>query len=160
MSAYKSVERKNTLADLISGGYGDISSLKDELDEMLGNMEEKLSQTSRYQALESARDELENMCEEPNIPECLGEHGKLKQFHTKEIKWHEQVGKRKNYSPSRVTRLGNAGAMLEAACDALRCVVEDGIKNQEIADEIQELIDKLDEDSQNVQGVEIPGMYG
>lgn len=151
--AYKAVKQKATVADLIGGGYSDAQELRDEAQEYLDNSE-SFSSTQKYQDMESAKDELEQHCDsEPELPENVQGWAKATV-----IEWTEMVNKDKRRGPSRDVRAANAGAMLEAAVEAIRKAAKELFEVE--ADELEQAADELEQAADTFRSVSFPGMYG
>lgn len=72
MSKPKAIPHTVTLANAISEGYSELQILRDEMTEWADNMEEKLSHTTKYEAVRGAADELDQVCDGPSAsPEHL-----------------------------------------------------------------------------------------
>lgn len=152
VSAYKAVQQKTTVAAAIGDAYSELQSLRDEMSETADNMQDTLSQTPKYQAVEEARDTLDGFCDsEPNVPDGVSDL---------EVTYSEMVNSRKGRGPSRSVRCSNASSMLEAVIEAINAHAEDLKDGDDLKGEIQTLADELQEAVDNAGGVEFPGMYG
>lgn len=154
-----------SVEDAISAGYGVAEELHGEIDEVVSNMEEKLSHTSRYQTLEQTRDTLAGV--KDNQPEWPSELDGV------DIVASYTEDRRKGLS--RAQRLSNGEAAIGAAADALRSWADEtegkiadgepgeGDDNSELEEKIQaarDLADELESHAGDLSGCEFPGMYG
>ncbi len=155
--SYKPVTTEYSVADAIANGYSELQSLRDEMQEIVDNMSgANMEHLPKYETANEACDTLGNFCDdEPEVPEEAG---------AGRIQVTEMVNKRKGRGPSRSVRCGNAVSMLEAAkahLETLQEAAEEGEGEKEAGDDdFQTLIDKLEEDIGEAEGVEFPGMYG
>lgn len=144
MAAYKTVNRTSTIGAAISEAYGELQGLRDEMQEWRDNLEERFSQTSKYEAVSECVDQLDQVADdEPDVDEKIAKLA---------LEYPEQVSTRKNRSPGRATRASNAGLILRAVIDVLEA--------HDASDEHQDLIDAMTEHADAVDGLEFPGMYG
>lgn len=186
-STYKIVSTKTTVSDAVSSAFGEFQSLRDEMNDWADSMEEKFSQTSRYEAIREAADNLDSFAdEETDVPEIIG---------AEEITVSEQVNRRKNKGPSRAVRKDNAVAALQAAVDLAEEKLSDLEAEKDSAEEekedlesedaldaderkklegivgrleeieaessaIEEMKDELENVIGEAEGIEFPGMYG
>lgn len=152
VGAYKAVQQKTTVSGAISDAYSELQSLRDEMSETADNMQEKMSQTSKYQAVEEARDALDGFCDnEPDVPDGVS---------VLEVTYIEMVNRRKGRGPSRNTRCSNAVSLLEGVITAINAHAEDLEDGDDLKGEIETLADDLQEAVDSAGGVEFPGMYG
>lgn len=146
---YKQVTREGVVDAIIGDAYSEVQSLAEEMREWADNMEEKFSQTSKYDDVSSAADTLENISE-ADLPDDMP---------AITTAWLETVHKSKKRSPSRAVRASNVETMLRAAEEAIRAHI--GHKEpSELIDALSELAEKLSEDADEIAGVEFPGAFG
>ncbi len=169
-SEYKALLSKTytvSLDSLISDAYSVIEELQSEMQEVFDNMPENLQDSDLGQRRSECADSLDNLNDLPHIPEDVAEI-------TTVYLPHLDQG-------SRVKRASDAVDMLSMAAAAIRGEIEsrtetDGIVLEPIteladadgeekpmrseASDLEELADKLENDSQELDGIEFPGMYG
>lgn len=155
---------RSTIAGAIETGFSIVEELKDEIEELLSNMEqsEGLTQTQRYATFEETKSVLEDAYEMiDDIHELFAD---LPCTYTED--------QRRREGSTRRGRLDNALSALGAAKDAVeswRCEqdIDSATGTQEELDELEaaienadEVINALDERIGNLEGCEFPGMYG
>ncbi len=149
--SYKTQEYKTTVSGAVSEAFGELQSLRDEMDEICGNMEEKFSQTERYQRYEEARGTLGNYADsEPEAHEDVAE---------RDVVCSVLVHVRKKASPSRSVRLSNAVSLLQAAAGSLEEWVET-CEDTDLEEEVDRFVTEIQEVADEVSQVEFPGMFG
>ena len=137
-------QSKMSVADAVSYAYGEISSLAEEIREVVDKASgTNRENTGRIQTLGDTADTLEN-CQEPDIPESL---------QAIEISFYI-AEKRKM---SRGLRRDNAIEAMQAVIDAAWTYDE---ANPDSEDDISGFIDSLENDRSEAEGVEFPGMMG
>lgn len=163
VAAYKFVQVTHTIADAVSGAYGDLQNLRDEMRDWADNLEDgNLGHTEKFDRVSECADAFDPADNEPEIPACL---------EGVNVVYGEAVSTRKGRSASRSTRCSNAVGALEAVKDAAEAKQEevrqrgaDGeateAKTEETVDELQAFLDELDEMIDAGQSAEFPGMYG
>jgi hypothetical protein len=62
--------RTASIADIVSEAFGELQSLGEEMREWADNIEEKFSDTQKFQTVSDAAEALENLSE-PDIPEAM-----------------------------------------------------------------------------------------
>lgn len=148
----KIVERKLMVNDAITEGCGILTSLHDEISEVCDNLEEKFSNTSRYDTLCSTRDTLSSITDEFEVDE----------FANKEITFTWKTKRRASRSYQR----DEAVALLQAAAEALSAlkeVLEEENTAMAHDDEIaalDEWVTDLESKISDAESVDFPGMFG
>lgn len=135
-----------TIEEGVAGVYQDIGELAQEMREWADNLEEKFSNTDKYQRVNDAADTLENYIDEDVVPEWLSHEIVVK---------YTFISKRRL---SRADRCSNACTLAQAIIDKL----EEGILwlDADKAEELVTLRDNLQQLIDDCQGVEFPGRYG
>lgn len=141
----KMIEVNSTVADAVSAAFSDLQSLGEEIREVVDNASEGLSQTQRIQTLDETAGTLENLGDEPDVPESLKDV---------KVKYHEAQSTRKGRGLSRSNRCSNACAMLRAVEEAL------SESDYDDNDDAQELLQTCTNAADEAEGCEFPGMYG
>jgi hypothetical protein len=147
--------RSGTISDALSEGFSELQSLRDEIGEWRDNMEEKLSQTEKYQKVSDCADALDEIadCEDECVPPVHADD---------ETKWAFSKKKSKKSPYPRWLRAQNAVNALDAAKSEMQELVDD--EDNEIEEDdrlsIQTCIDKLDEIIDGANSLEFPGMFG
>lgn len=131
------------LADAVSYAYGEISSLAEEVREVVDSAEGGRAETQRIQTLGETADTLENISE-PNVPETLAQI----QVSFLEI----PSGKR---GLSRAKRRDNATSAMSGVVAIL-----ENLEDEALQDEADELRDQVENDQSEAEGAEFPGMFG
>lgn len=170
MAAYKSVAYEGTISGAIQDAYAEFQSLRDEMEEWRSNMEEKLSHTEKFSAVEESAGALDGFCDDETDLDCLSDDAVLRSS--------QQVPTRKGRATGRGVRCSNAINLLADAVSSLEEKVEelDGTAEErrtatppdeeaakEAEDEsaaLEELRDHLENAISEAEGVEFPGMYG
>jgi hypothetical protein len=125
-----------TVGELITDAFAVLEELKDEINDMLSNIEgTNLENTTRNQTLRETADGLESLSDAPDVPSELADI---------RVAYEYANGKKR---PSRAARAGEAIRMLQV-CTA---VLED--KDAGLAQELENTIDEA-------ECLEFPGMYG
>lgn len=152
MSKYKFVPQLEVkIEDAISSGYSILLELRDEVQEVFDNATENLQQTSRMQTFSDTAGTLDNFVDdEPDVPEVVRDV-------TMRVTTTEPRSARQ--TASRSVRRDNAVAYLRAAAEALTERL-DGMPDGDAKDEAQALVEKLEQDADEAEGVEFPGMFG
>lgn len=178
--SYKTIQVKTTIESAIDEAFSEFESLCEEMTEWRDNMEEKLSQTEKYQQVSDAADLLENVQRPDGLPDAMDDS---------EIEVSIGVKKYKSDGGlSRAARHGNACNHLETAIEAITTFIdehaddeqeaedakaeaeeegsegaaEEDVSGMVTADQVQELEqyrDDLQSTLDEMQGVEFPGMY-
>lgn len=158
MGSYKFENRKGVLGDILMDAYSELQSLRDEMREGYDNMESgNLGQVQKCQTYGETADALDNFVDdEPDVPAAVSDL---------QVGYGVSVKKGKRGGPSRAVRRDNATSVMSAAREALEAWIEgmadeDGQSDEGDKDAVQELIDKLDNDTGEAEGVEFPGMFG
>lgn len=143
--AIKYTEVKCTVADAISNGFTDLSDLADEMSEWRDNMEEKLSNTSKYQEVSDCVDQLDNCRDDPtsDLPEALSS-----------LPVTYSVGSKRK--EPRWLRRDNAVAAIQAAKDALE---EFETEDSDLKESAEDAASKLENAIGEAEAAEFPGMY-
>ena len=143
--SYKYEQCKGKLGDMVSNACSELEELGSELRDWASGMEGTgLENTEKYSTVSEAADALENI-NAPDVPKELQEI---------ELSYSQAVNKNKKAGPSRAVRLENACNLLSAVVDHLDG--DEFQENQEAQDFMEEVANVRDE----VEGVEIPGMFG
>jgi len=159
----RAVPINSTIGGAIEQGLSIIEELKDEIEEVVSNMEqsEGLSQTSRYATLDETKSTLEDNYDAFDVHDLLAD-----------VPCTYTEDQRRRESSTRQGRMDNALAALNAARDAAQTwmddnPLEDAIGTREELDEreealsnAEEVINTLDERIGNLESCEFPGMYG
>lgn len=148
--AIKMTTHESTLESLISDAFSIFEELGSELGEWRDNLEEKFSQTSKYEMVSEAANAMEEL-QAPDIAEWLSTE-------THKITWQEPARKKKS---SRAARRDDAASCLDRAIQYLDGIEEnekDYTEDQRA--EAKELRDLIEEAKDNTDGVEFPGMCG
>lgn len=135
----------STVEASVSQFWEDLDGIIDDLDGTLSGMEEKMSGTSRYQAYEDAKQELENFQgDAPDIPDFLSD-----------IKLVYYNDTRARESRTYAVRRDNMCAMLDAATSIIKGQLEDHGDEftEEQRTEAKELVEKLEEMHDEVMGI-------
>lgn len=107
---------KGTLANVISEACGDLINLRDELEEWRDSLEEKFSNTPKYEAVSEAADSLSNI-EEPEFDSVIPD---------REMEYIQRSTTKKRFDPgSKARRRDNAVLMLSEAQAALEKISAD-----------------------------------
>lgn len=143
MAKRSMIERKVTIADIISEAFGELQGLGEEMREAFDNTPENLQNSGVGEARGQAADDLENLTE-PDVPESLG---------TKEFTVQEMPLK---MNASRSNRRDAATGLLEQAISFLN----DLELENEPAQERDDLVGEIENLVEEAQNVEFPGMFG
>ena len=144
---HKYASHEVSIADAISEAFGELISLAEEVREVCDNMPESLQQSSRYEALDGAASELENL-NEPSVDDALGE---IKV----DIMRLVPGGRR---GPSRNTRCGDAAMILDVIYEKLDEIACD--EKNALHEVAEALRDEIDEAKAIAESIDFPGMYG
>lgn len=161
----------------MENAYSTLEELRDEVQEVVDNMSEKLSQTPRYETLEETVNTLNEVVDDQqDWPSSLD----TDVSGTITVTYYEDRSRK----VSRATRRDNAANAMAAAVDGMRewtgerqlaldtvtadltdeqKALLDGVDTDELAQQISdlnELADKLEEQKETAEGAEFPGMYG
>ncbi len=153
----RAVPVTSSIADAISGGYGDLTELRDEVRDIVDNAPEGLADSQRIQTLGETADELDNYADsEPDVP-SEGIYESLK-----DAPAHWTENRLKSRSRSRATRRDEAVTMLQAAVDGIQQWMDDQVEAKADADvsDAQQLMGDVQEAIDSAEGVEFPGMFG
>lgn len=158
----RAVPVTTTLADAIEDGYSRLSSLKDEVQEIVDNAPEALQDSDRIQTLEQTCSSLDGVDSTPDVPLGVADMT---------VKYTED--QRKSRSHSRASQCAEACDVLRAAVEAMDEWIEDAddrkdgkmspAEQQEQDEELEEvksLRDEVQDMLDNAEGCEWPGMYG
>lgn len=129
-------EFTSTVGACISNFWSELGTLSEDLDESIGGMEEKLSNTSRYQNYEGSKAIIDNFDDEPDVPDFLAD---LKVVYTNDTRTRESA----TYN----IRLDNMVAMLQGAVNATSAHLE---SDKKITDEQRTDAEELVETLENV----------
>lgn len=160
----RAVPIKSTISGAIETGFSIVEELKDEIEEVVGNMEqsEGLSQTQRFATLQETQSMLEDNCEAPNDQHELWA----------DVECTYSEDQRRREGSTRQGRLDNALSALGAARDALEAWKDEqdldtatGTREEleeldAAIDQAGTMIDELDNAISNLESCEFPGMYG
>ncbi len=150
MSAKKKEPRKVSLADAVSEAFGEIESLAEEMRSWADNLEEKFSNTSKYETVSETADQLESVSE-PSLPDELPDLT---------VEYVDLPPRKRGYS--RADRCGQANYILQVCCDLLDSEIEAHEKDEvdEPRDSLEALRDELESAKSETECCEFPGMYG
>lgn len=149
---YKTESRTTTLSFAVSDAFSEFDMLADEMAEVREALEERFSQTSRYEQVEETAGKLDEHRDAPNVPDFLEEL---------QVSFAIGIPKPKRYVASRMSRCGNAINMLNAVVELLNEFADDEEANQEVArDAARELADELQQAIDDIDSLEFPGMRG
>lgn len=146
----KTIERKHELADAVSEAYSEVQALRDEMSEWRDNIEEKFSQTSKFEMIDEAVNILDNYADnEPDVPESLKKI---------EVVYHQMLPRSRRKGLSRSARRDNATMILQAVWDKL----DDLVSNQGTIpqDDAESLMTDIETAKDEIDAVEFPGMFG
>lgn len=154
-----------SLLDAVSDAFGEFQSLAEELGDVRDAMEDKLSQTQRFQTISDTLDTLESYVDEPDCPdevETLVKDTKIT-VGQMVLTW-----KKSPTGLSRQMRFDNAISKLQVASEELDEMIsnnEDAEDDDKLTDdqigEVESYRDALQEVIDNLDGAcEFPGMYG
>lgn len=151
-----------SVSGLVQDAVAEAESVYDELTEWRDNMSgtglestEKYSQLEEaIDAIETAKDAAENVMDLETVDEEIGE-----------VTYSVSVNKNKRRGPSRQVRIENAASMLMAAAEALRGREtpendEEDSEDEEDVFDYEGAADELENAASDMEGVEVPGMYG
>lgn len=151
------MERKNaydrevgtSVANLVADAFEEIKTLRDEIQGVRSNLEEKFSNTRRYPDLETAESSLDNVVSNgaPEIPEKFD-------FPAKFVWRERRRPSRRSRLDLAVRRLDLAQSTLEGHRDTAENIDADDVRS------LNELINALDEAKSNADSVEFPEMFG
>lgn len=134
---------KMTVADAIADAFSEFESLGNELCEWADNIEEKFSNTSKYETLRASQETLEGLSA-PDVPDEIGK-----------LEIEVPVNSKKRLS--RADRNADATIKLDIVIEKLDELIE---KTREDETDHSDLRDELDNAKAEVEAVEFPGMYG
>lgn len=157
--SYKIETHTAPLSDVISDAYEEFETLSGEFGDWRDSIPESLNGTEKYNLVETAADTLGDNTDAPEIPAGTDDDGKAISLGDLDVTYLVSVHRNKRQGPSRQVRLDNACAMLSAAGDMLDSIV-DGEEDHPLKDEAETLSGELQETIDNVEGIEIPGMFG
>lgn len=165
MSGYKTVTSQTTVSAAIADANSEVESIADEMREWADNIEEKFSTTDKYQRINDAAETLENL-DKPDETDMDSDADRV-------ITVGQSVQSRKGRATSRACRAGNAASLYDAAASELRDYAEElreKVKTltdqveidplNKYAEEADELADACEAAKDEVEGVELPGMFG
>lgn len=136
-----------TVEDLISNATGELSGLRDELDEWLGNLPEQFQNGDKGSELQEAIDNLESICGNLEIDICIKYLSLPETF----IPWKCQ---------SRSERAALAQSQLVLAQDILQGELDDLEEGSDAAQELQEWLSTLEDASIAIDDITWPRMMG
>ena len=141
-------QQEITVADALSIGYSSLLDLRDEVQEVCDNAPESLQSSARIETLSESASYLNFADDEPELEnDALASH----RFNMPLLKAKRNMSRR--------VRRDNAVLFLQCARDAIESW-SDEHEQEERSDEVQELMDKLDDDISNAESCEFPGMMG
>lgn len=175
MPRAKSKVKHDKVVSTLSAAYSDMQSIRDELDDWYNNLPENFQSGDKGSAIEEAKSALDqNVDDEPTIPEKAADRD------VSYFEWGGRIGRPK--------RRDNAVSMIDGAIESLseyrdelsaivyttcpKCghelTMDDDSTKPELSEqdrdqlvgELDELIDKLENDKAEWEAVEFPGMYG
>jgi hypothetical protein len=147
-----------SLDGLVSDALSEMQSLRDEMTEWKDNMEERLSNTPKYEEVSECVDSLEQFCDnEPTIPVAVPEGL------TVELTWDEKKGKSRQ---SRNDRMSSAVMDIQRVAEHVREFVDDHGEDHACWDDEGPSYDDWDQYATELEdliseaeGVSFPGMY-
>jgi len=158
--SYKQEVMKGKFSDFMDGAYSDLQELSSELDEWASNMEGgNLGNTDKCSRVREAADTLGNHTDAPGMVDGLDEE---------EVSVAVSVPRSQKNGTSRAVRLENIVSTLDSLisfADEQKDALEESelVEKEEthdLIDEIENLISQLETTKDEIEGVEIPGMYG
>jgi hypothetical protein len=138
-----------TLDNLISDAFGELESLRDELQEWYDGMPENFQNGDKGENLQSSIDTLDSL-ESPDVPEYVTN---LEVIYIPAEKLDSRADRRDDAA----ARLDTAVSVLNDAMDDVDAEVK---YTDDQKDEMQELADDLERAKDEAEGVEFPTMYG
>ena len=154
-SKYKTQKETGSVGDAVSSGFGELESLRDEVQEIVNNASGTgLENTSRIQTFEETASSLDGVDSEPDVPAIL---------EGTQVGYIVMVSRR---GTSRAVRCSNAVSALQAAVDAANDFLEvergkpEAERRDELIDEVEEFSNSVQEVIDNAEGAEFPGMFG
>jgi predicted house-cleaning noncanonical NTP pyrophosphatase (MazG superfamily) len=144
----RAVPCTGSVLGLIEGAYSELEALRDEVQEIVDNASEGLSQTQRIQTFEETASALDFVDSVPDVPEAVQDFV---------VEYTED--KRKSKSTSRATRCAEAVNLLQCVIEVLTEFSE-AKQDSELCDEIEQLLSELEDAVGYAEGAEFPGMYG
>lgn len=150
--SYKSVAEKGELGSVVSDAYSQLEDLAGELEEWKSGLEgTALKNTSRYEMLNEAVDALGNKSE-PDVPDSLDKI---------EVGYSISVKRNKKAGCSRAVRLENIVGMMQAVVEELDSVINnEDEKDEDKKEEAETLKSELEDTIGEIDGTDIPGMFG
>jgi hypothetical protein len=146
------VHYQTSLTGLIEDAYSVFEELASELRDWHDNLPESFQQGDKGSQLEDASSMLENL-RSPDLPEFLT---KLEDTDKRSRTLHLPMLD----VNSRADRCSDACSMLGSAIEGLNKLVEGfGESQDEDRQDLQAVIDQLENDKSEAEGVEFPGMY-
>ena len=142
MAIGKHETKKSTAANALSEAFGEFQSLAEEMADWADKIEERFSQTEKYERVRAAQETLEQLQE----PECPA---KLKDV---EIEYTQGLPKSKRSGLSRADRCSNATIILDVLIEICAEAEDD--------DELSSFADELENAKSEAEGVEFPSMFG
>lgn len=171
----KYVPIKGTVREALESVPGEITELKDELQEWQSNLEgNNMEHLPKYDEVTEAADALENVeteieCNATELVNALDQHDnpKVKALLDEQISWSEfQPYKGRSYSRS--DRCSNAVAPLQAATEYIKEEIAEIFNSEEAGeddqdDDGQDIIsyaEDLEQQCEEAESICFPGMFG
>lgn len=138
-----------TLAELIDTGRSIVEELRDELDEVLANLEERFSNTSRFETLSTTRDALGEVADDI----CSHDLDEI-------VPGTHEFSYRVNPRASRADRRSDAVERLSSARDIISEEISERAEGASGLDELEEISDMLERWIDTLEACEFPGIRG
>ena len=146
----RAVPCTGSVLGLIEGAYSELEALHDECQEIVDNASDGLSQTQRIQTFEETANTLDFADSVPDVPEVV-----------QDLEVHYTEDRRKSKSTSRATRCSESCNLLYGVVAALDAWLDDDSNSEhEDRDDVESLKDDLENNINEAEGCEFPGMYG
>lgn len=142
----KFTEHKESIGDALGSAMSELESLGEEMRSWADNIEEKFSNTEKYERVSECADTLEGLSA-PDVPESL---------EARIITYHQGTKKQM----SRSDRRDDACSILESIVQELEDITSDEEAKQDLKDEAEEFRDEVQNLIDEAQGLEFPGMFG
>lgn len=153
--------RKMTVADAISEAFNELQSLGEEMRSWADNIEEKFSQTDRYQRISDAADTLESLEEPPFDGDGIAAKYVARIIRAlPEVEIYKLIGRSKRRGPSRADRCSHACGTIEQCMSIIEENINDLGDDNDHKYALESLRDDLKRLKDDAEGVEFPGMFG
>lgn len=157
---YKTTTHDSSIMDAVEDAKSVVEELASEMSEWRDNMEEKLSQTEKYERVSEAADCLEGSgYDYLDVPQAITDHGELSNLTFKV----SQIAPYGRKAHPRWMRLANAVACLEGAHNELSRFLDAAPEEdatEELRREVEDFVGEIQDVIDELNSVEFPGMYG